>query len=499
MKRQKHSLSYYRLLTADMGKLIPIGLMEALPGDTFQQSTSMLLRMSPLVAPVMHPVSVRIHHWFVPHRLNYDGWEDFITGGPLGTGSAIPFPTNAGIITPSIGSLYDHLGVPTGVALPVGTLSLLPIRAYNMVFNEYYRDEDLVTAALPDDGVVRSISWEKDYFTAARPWAQKGPTVTLPLGTEAAVKTKSTDLVTGAQQPMRIRRDDTGAYPGVGTQVGTGTGGNYAIRSGTFADGVAAGYPANLYADLSTATATDVNAVRRAFALQRYQEARAQYGSRYTEYLRYIGVRPSDARMQKPEYLGGGKQTVAFSEVLRTGNVSADNATLPIGQLKGHGIAALRSNRYRFFCEEHGYIISVMSIRPRSMYVNGLERTWSKRTKEDFYQRELELIGQQPVLNSEVFVSAVDATNKATFGYQDRYSEYRHLPSGVNAEFRTILDYWHLGRKFASLPTLNASFVECDPSKRVFAEQTQNSCWIMVNHSVQARRIVGRKTVGRVI
>ncbi|UOF80221.1 major capsid protein [Microviridae sp.] len=481
-----------------MGKLVPIGLMEALPGDTFQQSSSMLLRMSPLVSPVMHPVSVRIHHWFVPHRLSYTGWEDFITGGPLGTGSAVPYPTNAAIVTPAVGSLHDYLGLPTSIAHPIGSISLLPQRAYNLIFNEYYRDEDLDTAALLDDAVLRNVCWEKDYFTAARPWSQKGPAVTLPLGVQAIVKTQATDLFTGAQAGLRMNTVAGGkpaATGAMGADVTTGE-----VGSGNAAYiKTAAVYPSNLYADLTTATAQDINQIRRAFALQRYQEARAQYGSRYTEYLRYIGVRPSDARMQKPEYLGGGKQTVAFSEVLRTGNVAADNTTLPIGQLKGHGIAALRSNKYRFFCEEHGYIMTLMSIRPKSIYVNGLHRTFSKRTKEDYYQKELELIGQQPITNSEVFMGAVDATNKATFGFQDRYSEYRHQPSSVAGEFRTILDYWHLGRKFGALPVLNAAFVDCDPGKRIFAEQTQNSCWIMVNHSVQARRMVGKKTVGRVL
>ncbi|UOF77150.1 major capsid protein [Microviridae sp.] len=498
MKRQKHSLSHYKLLTADMGKLVPIGLMEALPGDTFQQSSSMLLRMSPLVSPVMHPVSVRIHHWFVPHRLSYTGWEDFITGGPLGTGSAVPYPTNAAIVTPAVGSLHDYLGLPTSVAHPIGSISLLPQRAYNLIYNEYYRDEDLDTAALQDDAVVRNVCWEKDYFTAARPWSQKGPAVTLPLGVEATVKTKATETFTGAQAGLKIR-DASGSLPAATQQLWAITSGQVQRASTGAPTSPVDVYPTNLYADLTTATAQDINQIRRAFALQRYQEARAQYGSRYTEYLRYIGVRPSDARMQKPEYLGGGKQTIAFSEVLRTGNVAADNATLPIGQLKGHGIAALRSNKYRFFCEEHGYIISLMSIRPKSIYANGLPKTFSKRTKEEYYQKELELIGQQPITNSEVFMSAVDATNKATFGYQDRYSEYRHQPSSVAGEFRTILDYWHLARKFGALPVLNAAFVDCDPGKRIFAEQTQNSCWIMVNHSVQARRMVGKTTVGRVL
>lgn len=510
MKRNKHSLSNYKLLTADMGKLIPVGLTECLPGDTIQQSTSMLIRMSPLVAPVMHPVNVRIHHWFVPHRLSYTGWEDFITGGPLGTGSAVPYPTNPATVNASLGSLYDYLGVPTGVVLPIGTLSLLPLRAYNKVFNEYYRDEDLVTSALDDDTVVRNISWEKDYYTAARPWAQKGPAVTLPLGSTAPV---SIPASSGAGSVLSNAngitvRGLTGAMTALTATAGPATPFNVGVATtsgaanfgadGTNTTGLRTGALTGT-ADLTSATASDINAIRRAFALQRYQEARAQYGSRYTEYLRYLGVTPKDARMQKPEYLGGGKQTIAFSEILRTGNINADNATSPIGQLKGHGIAAMRSNKYRYYCEEHGYVISMMSVRPRSMYTNGLPRTWSKRTKEDYFQKELELIGQQPIANSEVFAGTVDATNKLPFGYQDRYSEYRHQESQVAGEFRTILDYWHLGRKFASLPVLNSSFVECDPSKRVFAEQTQNSMWIMVNHNIQARRMVGYKTVGRVI
>lgn len=501
MKRNKHSLSNYKLLTADMGKLIPIGLTECLPGDTIQQNTSALIRMSPLVAPVMHPVNVRIHHWFVPHRLSYPGWEDFITGGPLGTGSAIPYPTNPATVNAGIGSLYDYLGVPTGVVLPIGTLSLLPLRAYNKVFNEYYRDEDLVTAALDDDTVVRNIAWEKDYFTAARPWAQKGPSITLPLGTSASVAS-GTVLSNAASVSVRgltgtMTTVQVPATPSAISSISNTTLG--AMNFGADGTSTTGLRTPILTADLSTATAADINAIRRAFALQRYQEARAQYGSRYTEYLRYLGVTPKDARMQKPEYLGGGKQTIAFSEILRTGNINSDNATSPIGQLKGHGIAAMRSNKYRYFCEEHGYVISMMSVRPRAMYANGLSRTWSKRTKEDYYQKELELIGQQPIANSEVFAGTVDATNKAVFGYQDRYSEYRHQESQVSGEFRTILDYWHLARKFASLPVLNSSFVECDPSKRIFAEQTLNSMWIMVNHNIQARRMVGYKTVGRVI
>lgn len=504
MKRSKHSLSNYKLLTCDMGKLIPIGLIEALPGDTIQQSSSALIRMSPMLAPVMHPVQVRIHHWFVPHRLSMGStWENFITGGADGLGDGSAIPTNAAIYTPAVGGIGDYLGLPTGVALPAGTVSLLPFYGYRLIYNEFYRDQDLA-AVMPNTPMatletVQNIAWEKDYFTAARPWAQKGPAVTLPLGTSAVVRAGATDVVTGAQaNALRLRSTASGSFPGAQTNLGINTSGGVEAQGAGVA-GSGSYYPTNLTADLQTATAAQVTDLRRALALQRYQEARAQYGSRYTEYLRYIGIRPQDARLDRPEYLGGGKQTIAFSEVLRTGNVTADATPNVIGQLKGHGIAALRSNRYRYFVQEHGYVISVMSVRPRSIYSNGIERTWLKRSKEDFYQKELELVGQQVVTNAEVFAGAVDATNKLTFGYQDRYSEYRHQASMIAGDFRGTLNFWHLARQFGALPTLNQAFIDCAPGKRIFADTTGNSCWVMVNNQVQARRMVGRNVIGRVM
>ncbi|AXH78106.1 MAG: major capsid protein [Microviridae sp.] len=502
MKRTKHSLSHYKLLTCDMGKLVPIGLVEALPGDTIQAATSLLLRFTPQLSPVMHPISVRIHHYFVPNRLVFgttNGWSDFITGGADGLGNGAVYPTNSGTVVVAQGDPLDYLGVPPA-SYAAGKLGLMALRAYNMIFNEYYRDEDLVSVVAQDTNTLQNVAWEKDYFTSSRPWTQKGPAVTLPLGTSAPVKTSSASQVTGAQQAMKLRKASDGSLAAADNILAVNTSaqvyGTSVAGSGT---GLGPAYPENLFADLTGATATDVNAVRRAFALMRYQEARARYGSRYTEYLRYLGITPSDARLDRPEYLGGGKQTVSFSEVLRTGNVTADDATLPIGQLKGHGIAAMRSNRYRYFCEEHGYIMSLLSVRPRSMYVNGLDRTWSRRTKEDYYQKELERIGQQAVLNKELFWQN-GAADDNTFGYQDRYSEYRHQYSSIAGNFRTTLNYWHLARIFGSLPTLNQAFTDCAPGKRVFADQTAtHSCWIMASHNIQARRLVGPVGVGRVI
>ena len=490
MKRNKHSLSHYKLLTADMGKLVPIGLMEAVPGDTFQQSTSLLIRMQPMLAPVMHPVTVRVHHWFVPTRLLWpDAFEDFITGGPDGTGTAEDYPTNSGTYTVNAGTLGDYFGLPTGVAFLDGQISMLPFRAYNMIYNEWYRDQDLITELAEDQDTVPFCAWEKDYFTRSRPWAQKGPSVSIPIGGSAPVIGESANA-----RPQY--RDQDGNLRTIDS-ISSSQNVQLNAAAGSTAGELEWNDP-QLVADLTNATSADVRDVRLAFALQRYQEARAQYGSRYTEYLRYLGIRPSDARLQRPEYLGGGKQTIAFSEVLRTGSNEDAATTEPIGQLRGHGIAAMRTNRYRYFCEEHGFILSLMSVRPRTMYQNGINRLWSRRTKESYYQRELELIGQQEIENGEIYAQGTTA-DADTFGFNDRYSEYRHQHSGVCGEFRALLDYWHLGRKFSSLPTLNQSFVDCDPDKRIFAEQTQNSMWIMANHSVQARRILGKRTIGKII
>lgn len=487
MQRSKFSLSNYKLLSCDMGELVPIGLTEVLPGDTIQQSTSALIRCSPLLAPVMHPVHVRVHHWFVPHRLVWDDWEDFITGGPDGMDDSI-FPTIALAGDVPVGSLADYLGIPTGTLnIPDGA-SALPFRGYAMIWNEWYRDQDLQTPLVIDttsgpdtttNTTLQNVGWEKDYFTSARPWEQKGPAITIPLGTSAPVigLGKRTQVFSSNVGPSFQSDGTNPTYP-FGRSV------NPASNDGEFfVQGTAAsGYP-NIRADLTNASAVTVNRLREAMALQRYEEARARYGSRYVEYLRYLGVRSSDARLQRPEYLGGGKQTIQFSEVLQTAE-----GTDPVGEMKGHGISAMRSNRYRKFFEEHGYVFSFISTKPKTMYMQGLARHWNRRTKEDYFQKELQHIGQQEVLNKEVY--APHTTPNGTFGFQDRYDEYRRTESTVSGEFRTTLDFWHMARKFDTNPALNATFVKSIPSERSFAVPSTDVLWIMANHSIQARRMV---------
>lgn len=485
MRRAKFSLSNYKLLSCDMGELVPCGLTEVLPGDTIQQATSALIRCSPLLAPVMHPVDVRIHHWFVPNRLVWDNWEDFITGGPDGMNASV-FPTiTSPDASPAVGTLGDYYGIPPGLAAgrPV---SALPFRGYALIWNEWYRDQDLqseigmVKTDGPDTSTNRTlqnVAWEKDYFTSARPWEQKGPAISIPLTGNAPVVT------TGAA--VSFRKQATPAEVKVFEAQGTAQV-NRPASAWSAGNDALAFQATGLQANLTGISAVTMNQLREAMALQRYEEARARFGSRYTEYLRYLGVRSSDARLQRPEYLGGGRQKIQFSEVLATAASTAP--AINVGDLKGHGLAAMRSNRYRKFFEEHGYIHSFLSVKPKTMYSQGIFRTWNRRTKEDYYQKELEHIGQQEVYNKEVY--APHTTPDGIFGYQDRYDEYRRTESTVSGEFRTVLNFWHMAREFSSDPALNATFVKSVPTERTFAVPANDVLWIMANHNIQARRLL---------
>jgi len=499
VKRYKHSLSNYKLFSCDMGELIPCGLTEVLPGDSIQQATNALIRASALLSPVMHPVNVRIHHWFVPHRLIWEDWEKFITGGPDGMDDS-EFPTIE-FDTVAVGSLGDYLGLPTG-SIANMFVSALPFRGYQMIWNEWYRDQDLETPAAIDitSGVdtttavaLQNCCWEKDYFTSAREWEQKGPSITVPLGTEAplVLATDPPNLsIMGLGQPSGGASNPfQTADASTASRMELSLGGTIVADDPLLANANPLRYwiENQGVADLSAASAVTVNVLREALALQRYQEARARYGSRYTEYLQYLGVRSSDSRLQRPEYLGGGQNTIQFSEVLQTAE-----GTNAVGTMRGHGISSMRSNRYRRFFEEHGYVHTFMSIRPKTIYGNGLPRTWNRRTKEDFWQKELEHIGQQEVLNKEVY-GAHSAPN-TRFGYQDRYDEYRRSESTIAGEFRTTdLNFWHMARIFASDPALNADFVKCVPTERTFAVPSKDVFLVYAKHSTQARRLVCQK------
>lgn len=484
-RRYLHNLGRYQLLTGDMMKLYPIGLTEVIRNDTVQHSTNALIRFSPMAAPIMHPVTVRVHHFFVPHRLSWkflndgdcgEGWENFITGGPDGNDASTP-PQMA--TTGVAKDLLDYLGLPRVAGINVNAM---PVAAVNLIWNEYYRDQDLSVERTNKDVSIPAIAWEKDYFTSARPWPQKGPEITLPITGQApvAVGKASTD----PQFDYGIQMTDKTAKLASG-----GT------RLQSSSDTAAAADA--MFADLSQATAIPVTELRRALALQRMGEVRSRYGSRYTEWLRYYGVRsPSDARLQRPEFLGGGRVRMSISEVLQTGEGATPR--YGVGDMYGHGVGAIRSNAYRRYFEEDGYIISLLSVRPKVVYTTGINRLWLRKDKEDFYQKELEFIGQQAIFNNELYADAAGGEN--VFGYADRYREYRENPSLVTGEFRdSTLNYWHLGREFTAAPALNHAFVYEPASKRIFQEQTQDSMWILVQHRMAARRNISKSAYGKII
>lgn len=495
-KRSLFSLSHYKLASLRMGELVPIGCMEVLPGDSFQHSVSAFLRVAPLVTPVMHPVHVRIWHFFVPNRLGWNEWEAFRTRGEDGT--AVPeFPT---IVSPAstgwaIGSLADYLGIPTGI--PDLEVSALPFRAYALIYNEWFRNQDTTdpypvslesgrdtttnTAVLPSP-------WGKDYFTTASETPQKGPEVTIPIQGSGGERT----IVSSGKMPI-FEGDPPGVY-NTGTldlspvTSSTQTRSVQMTVSTVSADSrVPLRFGSETGLKLSDAGLGSINISdwREAMALQRFEEQRSLYGSRYTEFLKTLGIRASDARLQRPEFLGGGRQTIQFSEVLQT----AEGAQ-PVGTLRGHGIGAMKTNRYRRFFEEDGLIMSFVSVRPIGVYMQGLPRMWSRRSMEDFWTPQFQHLSQQPVYTKELYAAVED--KEQIFGYQNIYDEYRSCPSSVSGEMRTVLNSWHMARDFSATPVLNTDFITAPPTNRVFAAQENDTLYAMFYHTVRARRLMAR-------
>lgn len=510
MRRSKHNLSHSRLASFDMGQLVPVSVVEVLPGDTFRHSSSVLLRLASLANPLMHEISVRLHHWYVPNRCTYDNciengwvtsfesghlqWEKFINGSDS-TLALRGLDLDASEVT--AGTLANHLGIPVSVTDNTN-VNVLPFAAYQLIWDTFYRDQDVQDSILAgnegqivaaDATVLRRICWEKDYFTTCRTDPQFGSAVSIPFeaGLQAPVKGIGTAGTMSTIQTNGTNTRESGGGTRTYTNYANEMGDTDEIRLELSSDVEASARP-TIYADLAEATGggIDVNEFRRAIALQKFLEARNRYGSRYRDYLRYLGIRPSDGRLEQPEYLGGGKQTIAVSEVLAT----ADSATSEVGDMSGHGIAALRTRPYTKFFEEHGYVISLLSVRPRAMYQQMLQRHWFRNTKDDFWQKEYELFGPQAVLTKEVY--GLHANETDVFGYQDRFREYREHPSYVSGLFSTTLDDWHLAREFGSAPSLDSTFVECTPSDRIYNDANQPECYAQVRHSLVARRLVSK-------
>ncbi|AXL15485.1 major capsid protein [Microviridae sp.] len=481
--RSKFNLSHFRMDTANMGQLIPLGMpIPVLPGDMIGAHTDALIRVTPLAFPVMHKVDVRIHHFYMANRNIWPGdesdssWEAFITGGTDGMNTdTIPTINTTGTAK----DLFDRLGIPPGAGAGIAVNSM-PITMYNAIFNLFYRDQDLQTERTASDVTIANCCWEKDYFSTARPWASKGPQLSIPVGDSADVVYDN--HLSGDDFTVYDR--DNSAWRELATSG--------AILEQTNNTGAESN---KLFVDLANASGADPLDVRRVWGLQRWAENAARYGNRYPEKMRQLGSHYRGLQ-DRPIYLGGGSTPLNFSEVLQTAEGSTANEG--VGDMYGHGIAAMRTKRFAYMCPEHGYIMSLLSVRPKALYMDGVHREMLKTDREDFHDPYLEFIGQQPVWNGEV---ALEATgNQDTWGYSDKDDEYRRHFSSVGGEFRNTLDYAHLARDFSNtVPTLNGDFVKCDPSKRIFQEQTNDSLWIMAQAKVTAKRNVTSNPTARLL
>lgn len=484
-------LTHDKKLSCQMGQLVPVMLEPTLPGDRFGINCESLIRFAPLIAPMMHRVDVTVHYFFVPNRLVWPGWEDFITNGGDQPDTPLPVPPAAPFVTieddgTNYSALMDYMGVPPPTENPTAdtpeNISALPFAAYQLIWNEYYRDQNLQqenpyllndgdnTAAIADLGSLHKRAWEHDYFTSCLPFAQKGASVDIPLGT--------VELATGTD-PMIIRPADNNPVVGDGALSADAFTGVMRVGDAV----VGTNEPGVLDPNgRLTVGSTTINDLRRSFKIQEWLEKMARGGTRLTEVIRsHFGVISQDARLQRPEYITGIKTPVTISEVLNTTGDTGAADPLPQGNMSGHAMAVTQGKYGSYYCHEHGYIIGIMSVMPKTAYQQGIPKHFLQIDSNTQYPwPSFAHLGEEEVQNKEIYGYTAGGSN--VFGYLPRYSNYRYSPNTVHGEFRTTLDYWHMGRIFTTAPQLNEAFIMADPTDRIFAVTSPEAEKLYVHH-----------------
>jgi len=512
--KSRFDLSHEKKLSTRMGRLTPILMQEAIPGDKFSGSSEVLLRLAPLLAPIYDSIILYVHFFFVPNRLLWSDWEEFITGGRLGVGvdpmtaPVPPFLDMELMIDQddafAKSSLSDYLGVPV---LPLAgetsanyadlTIDAMPYLAYQKVWEDYYRDRNYI-----DDGQggllfpfasgdlssdqpaiiqIHVRDWMKEYFTAALPFTQRGVEVLMPLSGTGSATYLATSLV---------KRSDTGALATTNLEADTGD-----------LHGTGGADPVDLRLeniDEVTLTSSDVsiNDLRSAVRLQEWLERNAVAGSRYTESIQaHFAVKPQDSRLQRAEFIGGGRIPVKISEVVNTAfSQNEADETIPAGNMAGHGVTYGNTNRFNYYCQEHGFVVGIMSIMSKPSYYQGLPRMFKRPSFLDYPWPTFAKLGEQRVEKWELYCSAATLTETdgltPLFGYQSRYADWKQAYTSNHGDFRDTLLFWTLARTFASAPTLGDVFVNFDDAiqDRIFAVSGTDNFWCYIHNNVSVIR-----------